>query len=401
MRRAVAKKPGVLIVCDSYPPVLGGSEIEAQRVARGLIDRGYRVRVLCSGGPPMPEIRHWTDPCGIPVSILTRRSRGRMKDLMFALNVTWSLLVRRREYSLVYFLMQGLHLAFGLPTAHLLGKPSVVKISGDGILTIMKGVRMGRFELEKLLEWKIPVMLLNKQMFREAQSVGFPQEQLTWMPNPVEIDLFRPVSGDEQAKIRERLQLPPGAKIVIYTGRLSTEKGIRELMRGVAEAARTCPEARMVLVGDGPIREELQALGRILDQADDRFIFTGRVPLQEIPNWLGAADVFGLTSPNEGFSCSLLEAMSAGLPSVVSNIEANLQLVDEGIHGLTVQWNDPRAIGAALLRLFEDEAMRARMSSASRTRVVENYSMDKVLQRYEALFGRLPGLSDDGPHQTV
>ena len=60
------EKPGILIVCDSYPPVLGGSEIEAQRVAAALIARGHRVRVLCSGGPPMPAVRHWTDPAGVP-----------------------------------------------------------------------------------------------------------------------------------------------------------------------------------------------------------------------------------------------------------------------------------------------------------------------------------------------
>ena len=61
----------VLLICDSYPPVLGGSEIEAQRVSAGMIRRGHQVHVLCSGGPPMPAVRDWIDPAGIPVTILT------------------------------------------------------------------------------------------------------------------------------------------------------------------------------------------------------------------------------------------------------------------------------------------------------------------------------------------
>lgn len=77
----------VLLICDSYPPVLGGSEIEAQRVSVGMIRRGHQVHVLCSGGPPMPAVRDWIDPAGISVTILTRQSRGLWKDRVFALQV--------------------------------------------------------------------------------------------------------------------------------------------------------------------------------------------------------------------------------------------------------------------------------------------------------------------------
>jgi glycosyltransferase involved in cell wall biosynthesis len=80
--------------------------------------------------------------------------------------------------------------------------------------------------------------------------------------------------------------------------------------------------------------------------------------------------------------------MSVGLPSVVSNIEANLQLVTHNEQGLTVPWNQPEAIGSALVTLFRDPALRARLGVAARQRVVENYSTDKVIALYEALFSR-------------
>lgn len=380
------RKPGVLIVCDSYPPVLGGSEIEAQRVAAALIARGHKIRVLTSGGGLMPKTRHWTDPAGVPVSILTRYSRGRIKDFVFALQVGWSMFVRRRDFDIVYFLMQGLHVAVGLPMAHWLSKAVVMKISGDRIFTNMSRTAVGQFELGWLRDWQVPIMVLNQQMVREAEACAFPPEQLHWMPNPVEIDTFCPRTPEQSAAWRTSHKIPTNATVLIYTGRLSTEKGIRELMRGVAEAAQTEPRVMMVLIGDGPIRAELESLARELDPDPARFRFVGRIPLTEVPHWLGASDIFGLTSPNEGFSCSLVEAMSCGLPSVVSDIDANLQLVQHDTHGLTVPWNNPGRIAAAILRLSNDPALRQSLAAASRQRVVENYSIEKVLARYEALF---------------
>src|SRR5579871_803259 len=88
----------MLLICDTYPPVVGGSEIEAQRVSAALMQRGHAVQVLCAGGPPMPPVRNWTDPEGVPVRILTRRSRGRWKDLAFALQVAWIIWKERKKH---------------------------------------------------------------------------------------------------------------------------------------------------------------------------------------------------------------------------------------------------------------------------------------------------------------
>ena len=131
---AALKPVSVLLICDSYPPIVGGSEVEAQRVASAMIRRGHRVQVLCAGGPPMPPVREWVDPAGVPVRILTRHSRGRAKDFTFAAEVAWAIWRGRNEYDVVYFLMQGLHLAAGLPVARWAGKPIVMKVGGSGVI---------------------------------------------------------------------------------------------------------------------------------------------------------------------------------------------------------------------------------------------------------------------------
>ena len=339
----------------------------------------------------MPSLRDWVDPAGVPVSILTRRSRGLWKDCIFACEVSCAIWSRRRSYDVVYFLMQGLHLAAGLPVAHFLKKPVVVKIAGSNVVPAMRRSRAGRQELDWMQRWRVPLMVLNDGMVEEALADGFARDRLVWMPNPVDPDEFRPAQPGESETWRENHGIPPNAQVVIYTGRLSHEKGLRSLVGGFACAARQVPEALLVLVGDGASRPELETLARGLGMNCGEIRFVGRVPAAEIPFWLRAGDIFSLTSPSEGFPCALLEAMAAGLPSVVSAIPANLQLIDEDVHGLTVPFDDEEAIGKAFLKLFSDAGMRRSMGNAARQRVVDNYSTDKVIDRYEALFNGLTG----------
>ena len=377
-----------LLICDSYPPVVGGSEIEAQRVCSAMIRRGYRVRVLCSGGPPMPPLRDWMDPAGVPVRILTRRSTGWWKNLAFGCRVAWELWRERRSYEVAYFLMQGFQLVTGLPVARALGKPIVMKISGSGVIPLMQRSRMGRLELRWLRKWAARLLILNPGMIAETEAAGFPARQITWMPNPVDAQEFRPGSASEVAALRGQHSVPASAVVAIYVGRLAPEKGLVELVRGFAHAAPSAPSALLVLVGDGPMRPELEALARRLDLAE-RVRFAGRVSPAEVSLWLRAADVFCLTSPNEGFPCALAEAMAAGLPSVVSRIPGNVQLIEDGTHGLTTALDSDTAVGEALSRLLPDPALRKAMGEAARERVLDRYSTDKVIQRYESLLAEV------------
>jgi glycosyltransferase involved in cell wall biosynthesis len=379
------RRISLLLVSHSYPPALGGSEVEAQLVCSALLRRGHDVTVLCSGGPPMPAVSSWTDPHGVPVRIF---GRSRFLDYAFALGVVWTLLRERRRYQLVYFLMQGLHLAAGLPVARFLGKPVVMKVSGSGVITMMRRFWMGRLELRLLRRWAHRVMILNSGMAGEAAAAGLEPDRLLWMPNPVDTELFAPCAPEIRCAARARLGLEPSAPVVIFVGRLIPVKNLPALIRAFATVRREVPNATLVLVGDGPLRSELETLaaGLGLDHATR---FTGRQTSAEVREWLAASDVFALVSVSEGLPCSLLEAMSAGLPSIVSDIPASVQLVEAEIHGLHAPADAPDLIAGALTRLLLDAPLRARMGAAARQLMLTGYSIDKVVDRYEALFSEM------------
>jgi glycosyltransferase involved in cell wall biosynthesis len=387
----------LLLISYSYPPVLGGSEMEAQRVCSALLRRGHRVTVVCAGGPPMPDVSDWVDPGGVPVRIFARRGTGRRKDYTFALAVAWTLFRERRNYQVVYFLMQGLHLATGLPVARWLGKPIMMKVSGSSIITVMRSSWLGRVELRWLQKWARRVMILNPGMAEEAVAAGFEPQHLLWMPNPVDTDEFAPCSPERRRKLRAELGMPPQAASVVFVGRLAPEKELSSLIGAFAAVVQRMPQAILVLVGDGPGRKELE--GQVSRLSLSRNVrFTGRCAAAEVRQWLQASDVFALVSSNEGFSCSLSEAMSAGLASVVSDIPANAQLIDPDVHGLRAKLRDEASIAEALTRLLGDEALRARMGRAARQRVLDNYSVDRVVARYEALFREALGGPTGAPH---
>lgn len=374
-----------VLVCHSYPPVIGGSELEAQRVCAALIRRGHRVTVVCAGGDPMPPLRHWIDPKGVPVRIYAARWKGAWKDIVFALRVAGMLVWERRNYQLVYFLMQGLHLAAGLPVARALGKPIIMKVGGSGVIPLMTRSRAGRLELHWLRKWAYRVMILNDGMREEAFRESFTTDRLYWMPNPVDTNEFSPCAAAERMELRRKFGIPTDALVVIYTGRLAPEKALPLFLQAFARTAQHCPETRLVLVGDGPLRSSLAESAATLGIAE-RVHFAGRVDPDEVRSWLRIADVFALASPSEGFACALLEAMSVGLPSVVTDIPANRQLIDDGEHGILAPSGDTVAFASALERLLRDASLRAHMGEAARRRAVENYSTDTIADRYERLF---------------
>ena len=377
-----------LVVCQTYFPILGGSEIEAQRVCSALIRRGHRVTVVCAGGDPMPAVRDWIDPEGVPVRIYARRKEGTLKNVIYALRVAGMLIRERKNYHFVYFLMQGLHLALGLPVARFLRKPILVKIAGSGEVPRMSKSRIGRQELRWLNRWSKKVLILNEGMRPEAIEGGISPAKLQLMPNPVDVAEFSPANDEQQCNLRRELQVPQGIPVVMYAGRLAPGKSLPVLLEAFALVLKLVPDALLVLVGDGALRAALVEQSSKLG-LDAHIRFTGRVSPQEVPHWLKIATVFTLVSPSEGFPCALEEAMSTGIASVASDIPGNRQLVENGHQSLLTPVGDVDAIADSIVRLIQDATLRERLACASREHIVQNYSTAHVVELYEAVFNEI------------
>lgn len=379
-----------ILICHSYPPVLGGSEVEAQRVSDELQKRGHRPRIVCAGGPPMPALREWVDPFGLRVRIYGGGSSTRWRDIVYALGVAWTLFKERQDYEVAYFLMSGLHLATGLPVAKLLGKPIVMKFSCSSLVVGMRDSLLGRIELDFLRRWADRILILNPGMVDEALEVGFDASRIGWMPNPVDTDHFSPCSAEQRVQLRSELGVDQDTPLAVFVGRLDPQKELPWLIGAFAKVVKEVPNAVLALVGDGSLRVQIKELVSKLN-LEKNVIFTGRLDTAGVLKWLQSGDVFTLISAIEGLPCSLIEAMSAGLPPVVSNIPAHAQLVDTEVDGIITELGNQDSIAAGLVRLLTDPPARERMGAAARTRMLKTFSTAKVVDCYETLFAECTG----------
>ena len=333
----------------------------------------------------MPPVSEWVDPCGLRVRLYGKAGSAVWRNIVYALGVAWTLFRERNQYEVVYFLMTGLHLFTGLPVARLMGKPIVMKFSGSSLVIGMRDSLLGRIELAMLRRWASRILILNPGMVEEALEVGFEKTRIGWMPNPVNTEQFSPCQPEARARLRQEFNLSPDTPLAVFVGRLDPPKELPLLIGAFAQVVRQIPTAVLALVGDGSLRAELGLLVSSL-HLDRNVIFTGRLDITGVLKWLHAGDVFTLISSVEGLPCALLEAMSVGLPPVVSNISANTQLIENELDGIVTELGNQQSTAAGLVRLLTDPEARLRMGAACRQRVLAQYSTSKVVDCYEALF---------------
>src|SRR5262249_21246929 len=152
------------------------------------------------------------------------------------------------------------------------------------------------------------------------------------------------------------------------------EKGHFGLFRSFAQLRNTARGARLVLVGDGPLRAELEARVRELGISDS-VEFRGAASEEGVLATVASCDVFALPSLMEGLPLTLVEAMSLGVPVVAPRVAGVPELVSDERDGLLFHPSDWDGLAAALLRLASDSALRERLGAAGRARVSQDFAI--------------------------
>lgn len=185
-------------------------------------------------------------------------------------------------------------------------------------------------------------------------------------------------------EVRTRLQLNPDTIVIGFIGSLLAQKGVQHLLRAASRMQDPAgPRIRILIVGDGPRRQSLEAEATALGLEHDA-TFAG---FQQQPlDYLAAMDIFCLASASEGLPRVILEAMLLGKPVVATRVTGSEELVEDGVTGLLVPFADPDALAQALLRLVRDPALRNRFGQAGRERVLSAYSIDSYVAGVERVF---------------
>jgi len=199
-----------------------------------------------------------------------------------------------------------------------------------------------------------------------------------------------PPPADATAKraARDALGIGQDAVLLGCVGRLVGLKNHRLLLGQVAPLARDIPALELVLIGDGPLGDELRAHAQALGIAG-RVHFAGT--RDDVDRLLPALDAFVLPSRTEGLSIALLEACAAGLPVVASAVGGNPEIIEDGRTGLLFPDDDGDALLATLRTLLADAPLRDRLGRDARAWVERHASLAAVRADYDAVYAQALG----------
>ena len=222
---------------------------------------------------------------------------------------------------------------------------------------------------------------VSPEVARGLAAFGaIPRSKVAVVPNGIDTGRFLDDALiAEAAGVRRDLGIPESAPVVGTIGRLADVKRQDVLIRGFARLGDVVPEARLLIVGDGPLRPGLESLARSLGLGD-WVVFAGYQARPE--RFLRAMDAFALTSRTEGMPLAILEAWASGVPVVASRIDAVLGLVEHGRTGLLFEPGDSEGLAGALGGLLGDPARSRRIARAARARALAEFDEDVMSAAY-------------------
>jgi glycosyltransferase involved in cell wall biosynthesis len=185
------------------------------------------------------------------------------------------------------------------------------------------------------------------------------------------------------APLREEYGMEPGSHIVGVVARLEPEKGHQTLIEAWPTVLRSCPDAYLLIVGEGSRRDFLEQWAAAHKVAH-RVIFTGR--RDDIPAVTAALDVAVLPSWREAQGLSILEAMARSRPVVASDVGGIPEMIEDGVTGLLVEHDNPIALAAAIVRLLLDPAEAERIARAGHDLVHERFCVELMVKAIEEIY---------------
>ncbi len=354
-----------------------GGQQQVAYLLEGLIEHGVSTVLAAPPGSPLLQ---WAAEKGVSVRPLAARG-----DLDVVAAARLAQLMTAERFDLLHC-----HTAHALGVAVLalawLRRPPVLVATQR---TDFAGGWLRRSKLRRCA----CVIAISQGLVQRLQALGLESERVVCISDGVDIDRFAPATNRAAVRrqIREKLEVPADARVVLTAGYLSAEKGHRDLLTAAEIVHSRWPQAWFVVAGEGPLRHSLQQQA---GRAGLPVKFPGFWPPADMPRLLASADVFVLPSRSEALGSVLLEAMACGLPVVATRVGGIPEVVEPGRTGLLVPAGQPAALAEAIGSLLTDPEAALQMGRQARSYVLEKRSsrlmVAQTLKLYRRLLSAMP-----------
>jgi glycosyltransferase involved in cell wall biosynthesis len=218
------------------------------------------------------------------------------------------------------------------------------------------------------------ITAVSKFQARElGKDLALPESEIHVIPNPISPALL------QQALAQPRTE--PPKPVVLYTGRIESNKGSLELLQSIDQVAAQFPSVEYLLAGGRHNSIDDRSLATTIgtNGTRKRVQLLGHVPWQDLADLYRRASVFVMPSHYETFGISVIEAMAFGLPVVATNVGGLPEVVEDGVTGILVPPKDSQALGEAIVRLLRDPDLSTRLGRAGRERVRSEFTVDRIV----------------------
>ncbi|MBK7090645.1 MAG: glycosyltransferase [bacterium] len=214
-----------------------------------------------------------------------------------------------------------------------------------------------------------------------AEAIKLPPKKICTVINGIRVSEF--VRRPKDPKLLSEFGISPETKVLGTVARLDPIKDQLTMVQALKVVRERVPNVRLLLVGDGPARGDLEALA-LADGLENYVTITGQ--RSDVPGLVNLFDLFLLSSLREGTSISLLEAMSSGVAPIVTNVGGNPAIVSDGVDGLLVPPRDPQALASAIIELLVNETKRKTFAEAAAAKVREQFSIENMVRQYVEIY---------------
>ena len=356
----------IAITVNLFPPKwLAGTEIATYQLAENLAKRGHDVHIITSLDDDQIENSYEK---GFHIHRI-RMSRIRFFGAIFF----WVNIVRKIK-KINPDIVHAQILSFAMPaliSKKLLKIPYVVWGQGSDVYLRDWFNKLGA---KTILKNADSVIALTKNMKEVIQAIFY--REIAVVPNGIDIEDYWDGTGEQE---RETI-----SKRILFVGRLDPVKGVHYLLRAMQIVCKVLPDAKLILVGDGEDRENLEYLTNSLGIRES-VNFAGRIPHEKIPDYLDQADIFVLPSLSEGLPIVILEAMACGLPIVATRVGGIPDIIEEDVNGYLVESRDFQGLADKIIFLLENQPLKHRISKNNRIKVQE-YDWKNVIKQLEGIY---------------
>jgi len=365
--------PRLLFIITSL--AYGGAETQLVRLASRLKARDWEVRVVSL----MPPRAYVAELATASIPVFSLGIRRKIPDPRPILRL--ARLIRKWRPHIVHSYM--VH-------ANLLARLVRLIIPFPILVCSAQSVKEGNRLRELLYRLTDPLCDLTTQVCqagleRYVRIGAVPRHKIRYIPNGVDTAHFKP---DPEARVTLRRELGLENLFVwLAVGRFDPPKDYPTMLQAFAQVTRRAPETVLLIAGDGPLRPAMQDLAYELGIAKKaKFLGIRR----DVPQLMNAADAYVMSSVWEGMPMVLLEASATGLPIVATEVGGNGEIVIDGETGFLVPPKDPDKLAQAMLRLMSlPQGERKHMGERARRYVEENFSLERVVDRWECLYREL------------